>query len=220
VFGGWTSIFNNTPDEIYVGGNKVFYRKSGNLFRRDGSTWVNFGSAGTQVVVDDLGQAYKLASNSVSLLKPGSTTWTALGHPLGFAFKLFAGGNKVYATNNLGDLAIYAGGTAWNWISSPAADFAVDSLGVIYSLASNLSNVKAYRNGSWVQVGGAAAGIVAGNRLYARSSSGDIWELYPDGNWAYVTGGWTAWSAGGNRLVVNRLSSWYDYTHQGTSTIF
>jgi hypothetical protein len=88
VLGGWVTILSNNPDEIYAGGDKIFYRKSGSLFRRDGASWTNLGSAGTQVVIDDLGQAYRIVSGAVSVVRPGSGLRALSGRQLAIRYRL------------------------------------------------------------------------------------------------------------------------------------
>jgi hypothetical protein len=219
LLGLWLDIGLVFPEQIYAGGTYVFYRRNGNLFRRDGAGWTNLGSAGSNVVIDSVGQAYRRLGTTVQRVRPGSTTWVSLTGQTSFsASRIFAGGDKVFATDFVGDIHRWSDTfNGWFKIGGPGFDFAVDSYGVLYGLGPDRSYVAAFRNGTWSIVGGPAEGIVAGHRLYGRNTANEVYELHPNGSWAFVTNGYTGWSAGGARVVVKRSGNWTAYIPSGTN---
>lgn len=157
----------------------------------------------TQIAIDDFGAVYLNQPGGISRLRPGiGVPVESVGGP---AQTIYAGGDVLYATNSMGEVWRRELTTAgWSRAGSAGAEFAVDTFGVLYGLSTDGSAV--YRNNggeSWTSVGGAARGLAASHRLFAKSpANDDVYTLRVAG-WAMVAN-CQRYAVGGRSLACAR----------------
>ncbi|MBN2223388.1 MAG: hypothetical protein JW765_01800 [Deltaproteobacteria bacterium] len=137
---------------------------------------------------------------------PPAYTWQQIGTP---AAAIYAGGNRLFATNpSSGDIYEYSGTPgSWTKVGSPGNMFAVGGNGQLYGLSPDLSGVWRYDNTpmNWTQIGGPASRIYArGNQLFATNpSTGDIYQ------YNHTPDSWTKIGGPGNVFAVGGMGQLY-----------
>lgn len=164
----WTKI-GDAAAGIYGGDDGLFATNpvSKDLLKYDpvANRWTGTGGPGKMFAVGAKGHLYGLAPNGASVWKYDGTgtKWTQIGGPAG---KIYAGGNKLYATNpTTGEVFLYLGSpNNWKKIGKPGNLFSVDQQGNLYGLSPNSGQIWEYlaAQDKWVHIGGKAEAIVAG----------------------------------------------------------
>ncbi len=148
-----------------------------------------FGFATGTITVDAANRGTAIAwSNGVTFTRPAAPapapapptySWEKIGTA---ASGIYAGGNRLFATNpSTGDIYEYNGTPgSWTKVGSPGSMFAVGGNGQLYGISPDMSGVWRYDNSpmNWTRIGGAASKIYArGNQLFATNpSTGDIYQ--------------------------------------------
>jgi M6 family metalloprotease-like protein len=158
--------------EIY-GGRDALYAtnpETKDIYRYDyiGDKWSKVGGPGKMFAVGNPGHLYALGVDGSSVWKYEGvgTKWTQIGGP---AAKIYAGGDKLYATNpQTGDIFRYDGQPMkWTKIGSPGKMFAVDTYGTLYGLSPNGKGIYKFSGtpDSWTKTGALAEEIYAGGQF-------------------------------------------------------
>jgi hypothetical protein len=219
----WTNLNQTGVQSILAGGNRVYYIKNANLFRQsapDSTTFTNLGSSGSEVVIDDLGTAYRRTLfGTVSQYRLYGSAWETVGST---ANRIYAGGDRLFATNSSGTVFRYNRATN-TWAQAQAGtspnSLAVTAIGTLYALSADKTTV--FRNDgdqTWTTVGSAAEAIKGGIRLYATNSSLQAWQRWPSSSssWALAGGGFanalSFWNARQDILVARKsTNNWSRY---------
>ena len=199
----WTQI-GGAAAKIYAGGTRLFTTnpRTGDIYEYGGNTdpWTRIGGPGEMFSVDAQGQLYGLSvgGNSVYRYDNQPMKWTQIG---GAAAKIYAGGNRLFATNpQTGDIYGYSGDTdSWTRIGGPGEMFSVGAQGQLYGLSVGGKSIYRYDNQpmKWSQIGGAAATIYArGLRLFATDTQKGTISMYDA--W---TGAWTNIGGAGKMFI-------------------
>jgi beta-fructofuranosidase len=158
----WKQI-GNSSSKLVTSGFGVFsvLPLTGSLYRYNfdaNNTWTKVSDAATNFVANETGLFRQ--DSGVSKWDPLTSTWTPVGGP---ASVIYAGGDDLYATNNItGDIYHY-NGTPMNWtkIGNPGSQFVANVNGV-YGLNSLGIFQWTGSKTEWVQVGGPANTMYAG----------------------------------------------------------
>ena len=178
----WALIWD-TGIEIYAGGRNLFATDSatGDIYRYSGTphNWTMVGGSGNMFAIDDTGRLYGLSGAGIWEFSGTPESWTQISGP---ALKIFAGGDKLFATfSPTGDIYQYNGSPHdWTRIGTSGMTFTVDSSGQLYGLSP--TGVFRYDGTpmGWTQIGGPGVDIEAGrNELYGLTSDGRVWRYIP-----------------------------------------
>ncbi|MFC2165052.1 tectonin domain-containing protein [Acidobacteriota bacterium] len=174
--GKWKKI-GGAASEIYAGGDKLYATNpdTGDIYRytRSSGKWEKTGGPGSMFTVDRSGRLYGLSLDKSSIHEftgtPGK--WRKVGDA---ASEIYAGGDKLYATNPAtGDIYKYTRSSGkWERIGGPSKMFAVGFQGLVVGLSRDGREMYMYTEaqGKWTKIGGPAIRIAAGtNRVYAVS---------------------------------------------------
>jgi hypothetical protein len=217
ISGQWQSNLGVMYDVTQVGTTFTWHMPSTNQlgFGHISGTTVTavwpIGYATGTVTVDAANRGITIAwNNGVTFTRPmvipplpptPTYSWEQIGTA---ASAIYAGGNRLFATNpSSGNIYEYNGTPgAWTQVGGPGNMFAVGGTGQLYGLSPDLSGVWRYDNTpmAWTQIGGPASKIYArGNQLYAISpSSGDIYQYNgAPGSWTRIGGPGYMFAVGG-----------------------
>jgi len=190
-------------------------RSSGDIYKYKGQ-WEKVGGPGAMFAADHSGHLYGLSPDKSTVVEYVETSkkWKRIG---GTADRIYAGGDKLFATNpGTGEIYEYLRDTGkWTKAGGAAAMFAVDSTGQLFSLSSDKSGVFRYsgKRMQWTKVGGAATHIYAGgNKLFAISPAGG--DIY---GYSSQTNKWTKAGGPGKMFAVGFLGQLYGISADGSA---
>jgi hypothetical protein len=163
--GGPAAELYGGPDALYATNPQTK-----DLYRYDyiHNKWAKAGGPGKMFAVGRAGFLYGLSPDGSGVWKYDgvATKWTQIGGP---AAQIYAGGDKLFATNpQTGDIYQYEGQPMkWTRIGGPGKMFAVSVLGTLYGLSPDGKGVFKYSGtpGKWTQIGGPAESIYAGSHV-------------------------------------------------------
>jgi len=183
----WEQI-GTAASAIYAGGNRLFATNpgSGDIYEYNGTpgSWTKVGGPGNMFAVGGMGQLYGISPDMSGVWKYDGTpmNWTKIGGP---ASKIYAGGNKLFATNpGSGDIYQYNGTpNSWTKAGGPGYTFTVGGNGQLYGISPDMSGVWKYSGTpmNWSIIGeGAYAIAAAGNNLFGiQSGTLTVWRYVP-----------------------------------------
>jgi hypothetical protein len=150
IYGGVAGFFATAPNNGDI-----------NRYLGTPGKWTKAGGPGAHFAVGD--RLYGLTSNHDHINRwEGGTTWLTVGqNPTAW---IYAGVISLLATDpGTGNVYRFIDSDlAWSYMGGPGADFQIDSSGRVYSLTPDKGAVNMWQgDSSWVNVGGAAAQIVA-----------------------------------------------------------
>jgi len=183
----WTQI-GGPASKIYARGDKLFATNpsTGDIYQYNGTpnSWTKVGGPGNMFAVGGMGQLYGISPDMSGVWKYDGTpmNWTKIGGP---ASKIYAGGNKLFATNpGSGDIYQYNGTpNSWTKVGGPGYTFTVGGNGQLYGISPDMSGVWKYSGTpmNWSIIGeGAYAIAAAGNNLFGiQSGTLTVWRYVP-----------------------------------------
>jgi hypothetical protein len=219
---GWQKIWGPVGS-VYLGYDPakkmtVVYatnRSTKDIYKYTGK-WEKVGGPGAMFAADHSGHLYGLSTDKSTVVEYVETSkkWQRIG---GAAEQIYAGGNKLYATNpNTGEIYAYSRETKkWTKAGGTAAMFAVDSTGQLFSLSSDKSAVFKFdeKQMTWTKVGGGATHIYAGgNKLFAISPAGG--DIY---GYTSETGKWSKAGGPGKMFAVGFLGQLHGISSDGSA---
>lgn len=190
----WTKWWGPPIGEAFVASNEIYITDAGTskLIKVRYFPFpqiMEVSDPAREFAIDATGNLYKLATDGQSVWKYEGTgkKWTKIGGP---AQHIYAGGNKLFATNPQNGEVWEYGGTPLQWarVGAPGSEYVIDGKNNLYVLSPQKDQiwVRHAATKQWKKLGGAAKHIYGGgDKLYATNpQSGDIMEyLQQEDRW-------------------------------------